>query len=465
MVKANDSRKSKTLLNRVLGRIKPSKNEKARELAFAVELVKKINAIEGKHAEVMLAGSLARGTNLKGDRDIDIFVLFPEKMPEKEFEKEGLRIGKTAFKGHKWEEAFSQHPYIRGEINGFDVEVVPSYKVESASMLKSAVDRSPFHSAYLEKKLSEKQKEEVLLLKQFLKGIRAYGAELKTSSVPGYVTELLILAYGDFLGCMKGVSGWHEGKIIDLEKHLAPEEARKKFHHSPLIVVDPVDENRNVAAALSEQQFARLVAAANAFLKKPSKIFFFPKKTKPMAIAKLKKKLVEKNFLGLFLLFPKGLLPDIFWGQLKRIERKASNQLREGDFTVLRHVAWTDEKKDTAIIFELESLEIEQTEQRIGPMVSQKEHSAAFLAAHKKPLSGPRVENGRWVLEEKRSHWHAEKLLKDALEKLKKTEKGMRKAFSKAKALDEKAISVLYRKNKLFAEFLTEFIEGKEIWE
>ena len=31
--------------------------------------------MEGKHIDVILAGSLARNTHLKGDRDIDIFVV------------------------------------------------------------------------------------------------------------------------------------------------------------------------------------------------------------------------------------------------------------------------------------------------------------------------------------------------------------------------------------------------------
>ena len=155
----------------VLKKVKPSKKEIGAEQKMADELMKKIRALEGSHVEVMLCGSMARDTHLKGDRDLDLFVLFPEGVPREQFVKEGLRLGKAVFRGHTWEEAYSEHPYIRGEIRGFEVEIVPSYKVSAAELLKSAVDRSPFHQRYLEKKLTAKMRDEVRLLRQFLKGI------------------------------------------------------------------------------------------------------------------------------------------------------------------------------------------------------------------------------------------------------------------------------------------------------
>ncbi|MEK6941908.1 MAG: nucleotidyltransferase domain-containing protein, partial [archaeon] len=111
----------KLLLKKVLKKIKPTKKETEREQQAAKEIIEKIKKIKGSHIDVMLAGSISRQTNLKGDKDIDIFVLFDENTPAKEFEKEGLRIGKNVFRGHTWEKAYSQHPYIRGKINGFDV--------------------------------------------------------------------------------------------------------------------------------------------------------------------------------------------------------------------------------------------------------------------------------------------------------------------------------------------------------
>jgi len=156
------------LLKGILKKIKPKPGEIRGEERIVRELTEKIQAMEGKHVEVALGGSLARGTHLSGDRDIDLFVLFPEKIERGEFEKEGLRIGEKIFRGWKWEKAYTEHPYIRGNIKGFDIEIVPGYKVEKAEMLKSAVDRSPFHTKYLKAKLSTKQRDEIRLLRQFL---------------------------------------------------------------------------------------------------------------------------------------------------------------------------------------------------------------------------------------------------------------------------------------------------------
>src|SRR2546428_7726581 len=56
----------------------------------------------------------------------------------------------------------------------------------------------------------------------------------------------------------------------------------------PLVVVDPVDGNRNVASAVSAEQLATFVHAAREYLAKPSDRFFFPRPLKPRSVAQLK---------------------------------------------------------------------------------------------------------------------------------------------------------------------------------
>ena len=455
---------TKQLLEKVAKRITPTKKEIKEKQKVASEIIKKIKGMEGKHVDVMLCGSNARGTELRGDNDLDIFVLFPEKLSREEFEKEGLRIGKNVFRGKKWEKAFSEHPYIRGQIKGFDVEIVPSYKVASAELLQSSVDRSPFHNRYLKKNLKEKHKKEVRLLRQFLKGIDAYGADTKASSVPGYVVELLILQNGSFLKTLKEISKWKKGEVIDLEKYWKEKEARKKFKDAALIVIDPVDRNRNVAAALSLNQFSRIVAASRAFLRKPSEKFFFGTKRKPWSVEKLKKMLEKKELVAVKIGYPKGALPDIIWGQIQRLAKKTEKQLQLNDFKVLRSEAWTDEKKIIAMVFEVESCVLQKTKRKEGPFVTDEKNSKAFLEKHSKPVAGPRIEEGRWVVEVQRKHTSIEKFLQDFLKKEKKAEKElMRKAINKgSKVMREQKIIELYKKNKDFARFLTTYLIGKE---
>jgi tRNA nucleotidyltransferase (CCA-adding enzyme) len=311
------------LYEKVLKQITPSRKEKMLEKKVFEEIEKKIMKIKGKHLHVNWCGSSARNTHLRNDRDLDLFVMFDKELNEKELEKEGLKIGKLVFKGKKWEKAYSQHPYIRGIYKGFDVEIVPSYKVNSGTEIKSAVDRTPFHNKYVLSKMNEGQKQEVRLLKQFMKGIEAYGADLKNCSMPGYALELLIIHYDNFENTLKEISKWNKGKIIMFEN--ANEKNAEQFKGTPLIIIDPVDENRNVASALSEEQFQRLVYAAKRFLENPNEKFFFKEKTKKLTKKELKKELEKRELIAIKSIFPRKILPDLFWGQLRRFLKKVKH--------------------------------------------------------------------------------------------------------------------------------------------
>lgn len=452
----------KRLLENVLKKIEPLESEKKAEQRIAEQVIQKIRQMEGKHVEVVLAGSVARDTHLKGDRDIDIFVLFPKELSREEFEKEGLRIGKSVFRGHEWEKAYSEHPYIRGIIQGFEIEIVPSYKIKHPEEMLSSVDRSIFHNSYLLKKISEKHRKEIRLLKQFLKGIKCYGAEIGASSVPGYVAELLVLEFGSFLECLKAAREFKKGTVIDIEKHLEEKTAGEKFGHH-FIVVDPTDKDRNAAAALSYQQYARLVAAARAFLEKPSIHFFFGKKTMPWKIEKVREMLSKTELAAIIMPYPKKALPDIVQGQLKRLRKKIAKQLELKEFRVKRSEDWTDEKELCAIIIEMENISIQKIRMHFGPDVTDKKNSEIFLKQNKRIVSGPRIEHGRWVVEKQRRHWNAVTFLHDFLVKMKKeTKQPLKKSLPKAHILEKKQLMKSYRENREFAEFLTKYLGGKE---
>ncbi len=450
-------------LSKVIKKIKPSESELKEEKKIVKELTEKIRLIEGKHLDIVLAGSISRETHLKGDRDIDLFILFDKALSREEFEKEGLRIAKTVFRGFKWEKAFSEHPYIRGEIKGFKIEIVPSYKISDTSELQSAVDRTPFHTKYLLQHLREEQKDEVRLLRQFLKGIKCYGADLKTSSFSGYMTELIILKYGSFLNALKAASEWSKGEVIDLENFYSAEEARKKFN-SHFIVLDPTDKNRNVAGALAFNQFCRLIAASRMFLIKPSEKFFFGLKEKSLNEKKVKQLLEKEDLIGIELGYPKKVISDVVWGQIKRLRKKIESELTLNEFQVIRADDWTDEKKLVVILIEVENELIQQIHKRIGPEITDKKNSEMFLKAHLNPFTGPRIENGRWVVEVKRKYFSSQKLLQDLLKNYKKNSKEtIKKSLNKkTRILFKQDIISLYKKNKEFQEYFTKFLKGRE---
>lgn len=449
------------LYEKVLKQITPSRKEKMLEKKVFEEIEKKIMKIKGKHLHVNWCGSSARNTHLRNDRDLDLFVMFDRELNEKELEKEGLKIGKLVFKGKKWEKAYSQHPYIRGIYKGFDVEIVPSYKVNSGTEIKSAVDRTPFHNKYVLNKMNEGQKQEVRLLKQFMKGIEAYGADLKNCSMPGYALELLIIHYENFENTLKEISKWNKGKIIMFEN--ANEKNAEQFKGTPLIIIDPVDENRNVASALSEEQFQRLVYAAKRFLENPNEKFFFKEKTKKLTKKELKKELEKRELIAIKSIFPRKILPDLFWGQLRRFLKKSETHLEEQDFFVERSNLWSNEK-EVVFIFTLREKNLQKIKTISGPQATDEENSKKFLDKKRKIVAGPYIKEGRITIDIERKETESKKILERFLKEMSKQEKESLKIFcKKAKVLDEKEIIKHYKGE--FAEYLTRYIKGKEIFE
>jgi tRNA nucleotidyltransferase (CCA-adding enzyme) len=455
LTKKTKLQKRKEIYSKVLKKISPRKKDIEEEKKIFEEIKDKIEEIEGNHSHIEWCGSSARGTHLKGDRDLDLFLMFDKEMSENELEKEGLRVGKRIFRGHKWEKAYSQHPYIRGIIKGFDIEIVPSYIVSSGKEKKSAVDRTPFHNKFLLKKMSKKQKEDARLLKQFLKGINAYGADLKNQSLPGYAVELLILYYENFEKALKEMNKWKQKTKIKFNSKKA-----KKFS-DPLIIIDPVDPNRNVASALSENQLERIKYASKMFLEKPSKKFFFRKKIRKMEKKKVREILEKKELIGLKANFPKTILNDLVWGQVRKLSKRLANYLEENDFGVMQKDFWSNEN-EIIFVFALNTLILQKARKLVGPKVEDEENVKRFLKG-KKILSGPRIEKGRVVIEIERKETRAEKHLQNAVKKIRQEKIGMRRILTKTKVLDEKELLKEYKGE--FAEFLTLYLKGKDVFE
>ena len=66
----------KQIYLKVLNKITPTKQDLNEELELFKQIEKKILATEGSHSHLEWCGSSARNTHLKGDRDLDLFVMF-----------------------------------------------------------------------------------------------------------------------------------------------------------------------------------------------------------------------------------------------------------------------------------------------------------------------------------------------------------------------------------------------------
>lgn len=391
-----------------MARVRPTSDDRERIRKVADAILTRISDLaedRGLQAQAMLVGSAARGTWLAGDHDLDIFIAVPEASDI----KDALSLARAVAPEH--EEKYAEHPYVHAAIEGFDVDLVPCYLLENTSRLKSAVDRTPFHTRYVLGKISGLE-DQVLLLKQFMKGIGVYGSELKVGGFSGYLSELLVLRYGSFMGVLEGASGWRPGKIIDLEC------GGVLSHDGPLVVVDPVDPKRNVAAALTLDKMLQFAASARCFIKGPSLDFFFPGRIQPLTDEELIKIMELRRSAFILLEFPAPpVVEDILFPQLRKAEESIRFLLARNEFSVLRSdvesvngLAW--------VLFELDVWELPRIVRRFGPPAYEGDHLSRFISSHPHPISGPYVEGGRAVVEVERKHTKAWDLLEGELPKL-----------------------------------------------
>ena len=126
-------------------------------------------------------------------------------------------------------------------------------------MEKFENDRSPFHTRFMKKSLTSKMQNEVRILKQFLKSNKIYGAEIAKQGFSGYISEVLILNYKTFENVIKQISDIKENQVIG--------KTTKKFDTS-IVIIDPIDKNRNLAAAISEENIGKFIPNSTCFSRK-----------------------------------------------------------------------------------------------------------------------------------------------------------------------------------------------------
>ena len=209
------------ILAEVLKKVNPRDDDRKKIQDLARKLMKKIEKAAKEKSvktEVRIEGSIAKNTWLRDHPEIDFFMQVPTSVSKSEFETVLLQIAKKALEEYMQIERFAEHPYIEAVVDGVWVNVVPCYKVKAGKWL-SATDRTPFHTDYLKPLLNEKLSQEVRLLKQFMKGIEIYGAEIKVGGFSGYLCELLVINYGSFTKALQAAADWKEKTIIDKEKH------------------------------------------------------------------------------------------------------------------------------------------------------------------------------------------------------------------------------------------------------
>ena len=346
----------------------------------------------GLEAEVTLQGSIAHNTWLPGDRDIDIFLVFPKDSRYINLIESGELVRKLASviseMGISWVMNYAQHPYLTLTYNGFNIDVVPCIRIRPGERPVTAADRTPLHTLYLRGRLSGLEGD-VRLLKLMMKSINVYGAEIKVQGFSGYLAELITLAYGGFVNTIKAASRWIPFKV----KITLDASSKVKFN-SPLVVIDPVDPNRNAAAAVSLDSMATFIAASRHFLKKPS-IVFFTNGTRPLTALQVR----NVPTLIIYGEYPKGYVEDIVWGQLRRIASTIWNTVSNSGFKPIDIGLYTPQDEYIVVMLTIEEPELPEYEIHMGPPVWTDE-AEVFVEKYinASNVVGPFIRNGRWFV-------------------------------------------------------------------
>ena len=316
---------------------------------------------------VHFGGSYAKETWTPEKIDIDIFVKFKTTTTEKNFEKIGRKIGFDSLKKFKPYVRYSEHPFVEANIDGVGVNVVPCYDVKKGAW-KSAADRSTFHTEFMSEKLSGQMKDDIRILKYFLNINKMYGAEIAKQGFSGYVCEVLVYYLGSFENVLK--------KMAKLQKNEMIGESPRKFE-SPMVIIDPIDRNRNLGAAISMDNVTNFILVARNFLKKNS-ISYFKEKSK-LSIPKE----FAKNILVIQFIYKKRS-DDIIYGQIKRATNSIESQMNKEGFNVLRNDSLAYDENVAGLIFLLESITISKNEIRTGPEVFSSDFSSKFININSK---------------------------------------------------------------------------------
>ena len=380
-------------MNEVLAKITPDKAERTKVQQAATSFLQRLNSKFKQGTKAILGGSGAKDTWLAGNHDVDVFVVFPYQQyapKTAELPDDVEPVLKKVFPGIGIQRLHGSRDYFQLNYEQLNFEVIPLLKISKASQAKNITDISPLHSLWVNKK-TRKLKGEIRLAKQFLRARGLYGAESYITGFSGYVVEILIAHYGSLERLLKASQTWKVKEVIDVEKYYAKKDAlfqlNKSKTQSPLIVIDPVDKNRNAAAALSLEKFLLLKKVAKDYLRKPTAAFFEPKMIDfPQLQKEAEKKKLNLVYLSVLPLPGKEDVVGI-----KLLKAFTFLQQKLAPFSVKKS-GWEWNKKETAqFYFFLEKKQLPAVEIRPGPPLK----LTPFVEDFKKKNKETFIENGK----------------------------------------------------------------------
>ena len=352
-------------------------------------------------------------TQLKNDFDIDLFIglaynkyklkykgLSKSKL-KKESKKDFLALcnnwilqSLTLDEFHNPRLLYAEHPYITVDyiVNDLKVkiDIVLYFDLELEYIKEygpiTAVDRSPWHGSFVKDELNHEQKNDVRLLKQFFKSCYSYGDKSPVGKVGfiGYSAELLIYYFKDLINVFKNFNELDKKPLDYYNRNKEELSKIVHFQNDYLIIIDPIDKNRNVASAISEKAYKYCNQKVSEFLKHPSPDFF---KIKPIPEINLANK--EDPFLSrIYIIELQNTNLEIHYtinrdklyslGESIKAngEKEFSHVDRFGK--IVFEVYFEDEKNQYNLAIFCEKPYISETYIRKGPPITEEKHTVNF---------------------------------------------------------------------------------------
>ncbi len=409
--------KEAEVISKVLDRIKKEDNgliiKRVNEVLDEINKRLEENNIKAK---CFLGGSLAKGTYLPDDYDADVFVRFDYLTYKNKNDELSDFLGQ-ALKDFKPKRVHGSRDYFQFKKKRIKFEVVPVLNINSIEEAMNITDISPLHVLWFKNKANDKIRDSVRLSKLFCKANEVYGAESFIRGFSGHVLDILNVKYKSFLRLLKEADKWEEkvrkGEkiVVDVENYYkgrAVFELNKSKTQGPLIVIDPIQKERNAAAALSYEKFNKFVKSAISFLKNPSEKFFIEEKPNVDKFLNLKKK---NEILIVLEIKPSSKFSvDVMGCKMIKVHNFIKRQLTKNDFKIrLEKFYWSKKFNDAAkSFFIISNPKIKEPKIIQGPPLDMNEAVDKFKKVHKKT----RKEKGRIIAIEDRKFKDVKDLIK-----------------------------------------------------
>ena len=355
----------------------PSEKEVKKINDVANEIISKIKL---KDTATILGGSGAKNTWLSDTHDLDIFVKFNySKYNDKSDKLSNLLHPVLKKKFRQVTRLHGSRDYFQIKYKGYKIELIPILDIRTYAEAKNITDISPLHIDWVGKNIKGLA-DDIRKAKLFCMANNFYGAESYIKGFSGYVLEILIIHYGSFLNLLKAASKWKPKEVIDIYNvHKDPfADLNISKIQSPLILIDPVQPDRNASAALSQEKYQKFRQLAIEYLKHPSDEFF---RHKPFTKQSISKKFKAKEILMLEAVLKKDK-PDIAGAKVLKAFEHIGKSLLKNEF-ILVHADIQFIKNKAIMYYAVEKRKLSTHKKHYGPPVDNEKHLAAFKKAWK----------------------------------------------------------------------------------